>query len=156
MKVAVITVDTEVYKGNKEDLAGKAITEFLEEMEGASVVFTKALPSDKKILSTILQRMSDGEMADLILTTGGAGCAPDDITPEATMEIVEKPVLGIPEAMRAFTLQKTNRAMINRSAAGIRNKSLIVNLPGKEKAVILTLKYLYEVIEHAVTVIQGK
>ncbi|HIW21923.1 MAG TPA: MogA/MoaB family molybdenum cofactor biosynthesis protein [Candidatus Dorea intestinavium] len=155
MRVAIITVDTEIYRGEKEDLTLEALEGILENEEDISIVFKKALPSDEKVISTILQRMADADVADLILTTGGAGCAPEDITPEATMAIVERPVLGIGEAMRAYIMQKTKRAMINRSTAGIRRNSLIVNLPGKEKAAKSSLKYLLPELTHAVEVIRG-
>ena len=118
MKVAIITASTAVYKGEQEDASGKVIRKMVEEA-GLDVVFMKALPTDKTVLSTVFQRMADGNLADLILTTGGAGCGPEDCTPEATMEVVDRPLLGIPEGMRAHMLTLTKRAMLNRAAAGI-------------------------------------
>ena len=114
MRVAVITASTPIYRGQEEDASGKVIRHILEEA-GHDIVFQKALPCDKTVLSTVMQRMVDGELADLILTTGGAGCAAGDCMPEATMEIVDRPVPGIPEAMRAYTSQMTKRGpeMIN-------------------------------------------
>ena len=88
MKVAIITASTAVYKGEQEDASGKVIRKMVEEA-GLDVVFMKALPTDKTVLSTVFQRMADGNLADLILTTGGAGCGPEDCTPEATMEVVQ-------------------------------------------------------------------
>lgn len=155
MKVAIITASTAIYKGQEEDVSGKVIKDIIEK-SGDEVVFMKALPSDKKVLSTVMQRMADAHLTDVILTTGGAGCAPDDCMPEATMEIVDKPLLGIPEAMRAFTMQMTKRSMLNRSAAGIRGDVLIVNLPGKPNAVKQCLEYLLPEIVHAVAVIKGE
>ena len=90
MKVAIITASTAVYKGEQEDASGKVIRKMVEEA-GLDVVFMKALPTDKTVLSTVFQRMADGNLADLILTTGGAGCGPEDCTPEATMEVVDRP-----------------------------------------------------------------
>lgn len=116
MKVAIITASTAVYKGEQEDASGKVIRKMVEEA-GLDVVFMKALPTDKTVLSTVFQRMADGNLADLILTTGGAGCGPEDCTPEATMEVVDRPLLGIPEGMRAHMLTLTKRAMLNRAAA---------------------------------------
>lgn len=155
MRVAIITASTPIYRGQEEDASGKVIKHIMEEA-GHKIVFMKALPCDKTVLSTVMQRMADGQLTDLILTTGGAGCAAGDCTPEATMEIVDRPVLGIPEAMRAYTMQLTKRAMLNRSAAGIRGDVLIVNLPGKANAVKQCLEYLLPEITHAVGLIQKK
>ncbi len=155
MRVAILTANTAIYREQEEDKSGQAIKKMVEKA-GEQVVFSKAVPNDRKVLSTIMQRMADGELADLILTTGGAGCAPEDCTPEATMDIVERPLLGIPEAMRAYMMTLTKRSMLNRCAAGIRGKVLIVNLPGKEGAVKAALEYLLPEIQHAVEVIKGE
>ena len=155
MKVAIITASTEIYKGIKEDAGGQVVKKIMEDA-GHSIVFMKALPSDRKVISTVMQRMADAHLTDLILTTGGAGCALHDCTPEATMDVVDRPILGIPEAMRAFTMQVTKRSMLNRSAAGIRGDVLIVNLPGNAKAVKQCLDYLLPEITHAVEGIKGE
>lgn len=155
MRVAVLTASTSIYREQEEDKSGKVIKKMLEEA-GLDVVFMKALPNDKEVLSTIMQRIADGNLADMILTTGGAGCAPTDCTPEATLEIVDRVVPGIPESMRAHTAQLTKRAMLNRSAAGIRGEVLIVNLPGKAGAVKECLKFLLPELVHAVNVIKGE
>ena len=155
MKVAILTASTSVYRGQEENISGNVIKKMLEEA-GLDVVFMKALPNDKEVLSTIMQRIADGEAADLILTTGGAGCAPTDCTPEATLEIVDRVVPGIPEAMRAHIAQLTKRSMLNRGAAGIRGNVLIVNLPGKAGAVKECLKFLLPELVHAVNVIKGE
>ena len=154
MKVAIITASTAVYKGEQEDASGKVIRKMVEEA-GLDVVFMKALPTDKTVLSTVFQRMADGNLADLILTTGGAGCGPEDCTPEATMEVVDRPLLGIPEGMRAHMLTLTKRAMLNHAAAGIRGNVVIVNLPGKAGAVKECLGYILSEVMHAVEVAQG-
>lgn len=154
MKVAIITASTAVYKGEQEDASGKVIRKMVEEA-GLDVVFMKALPTDKTVLSTVFQRMADGNLADLIMTTGGAGCGPEDCTPEATMEVVDRPLLGIPEGMRAHMLTLTKRAMLNRAAAGIRGNVVIVNLPGKAGAVKECLGYILPEVMHAVEVAQG-
>ena len=127
MKVAIITASTAVYKGEQEDASGKVIRKMVEEA-GLDVVF---------------------------LTTGGAGCGPEDCTPEATMEVVDRPLLGIPEGMRAHMLTLTKRAMLNRAAAGIRGNVVIVNLPGKAGAVKECLGYILPEVMHAVEVAQG-
>lgn len=134
MRVAIITANTDIYKGTKANESGEAVKLVAEEA-GLEVVFMRALPLDREVLSTVMKRMTDGKTADLILTTGGAGCNPGDCTPEATMNIVDRPVPGIPEAMRAHTMKLTRRSMLNRSVAGISGDTLIVNLPGKAQAV---------------------
>lgn len=154
MKVAIITANTEIYRGNEEDKSGRVIKGIIE-AAGHDIVFMKALPCDKKVLSTVMQRMADAHLTDLILTTGGAGCAAGDCTPEATTEIIDRPVLGIPEAMRAYTLKLTKRAMLNRGTAGIRGDVLIVNLPGKANAVKQCLEYILPEITHAAKLIKG-
>lgn len=154
MKVAIITANTKVYREREEDQCGKLIRQMVEEA-GLDVMFMKALPTDRKVLSTVFQRLADNHLVDLILTTGGAGCAPEDCTPEATMDVVDRPVLGIPEVMRAHVLKMTKRTMLNRSAAGIRGDVLIVNLPGKAGAVKECLSYILPEVIHAVEVIKG-
>ncbi|MGF0032953.1 MogA/MoaB family molybdenum cofactor biosynthesis protein [Bariatricus sp. SGI.154] len=155
MRVAIITANTDIYRGNEENASGEVIQKIVEEA-GLEIVFMRALPLDREVLSTVMERLADNHLTDLVLTTGGAGCGPQDCTPEATMDVVERPVLGIPEAMRAHTMQLTKRSMLNRSAAGIRKDVLIVNLPGKAQAVKESLRYLLPEIMHAVKVIQGE
>ena len=142
MRVAIITANTDIYKGTKANESGEAVKLVAEEA-GLEVVFMRALPLDR-------------ETADLILTTGGAGCNPGDCTPEATMNIVDRPVPGIPEAMRAHTMKLTRRSMLNRSVAGISGDTLIVNLPGKAQAVKESLRFLLPELVHAVKVIKGE
>ena len=147
MRVAILTANTAIYKETEEDKGGKAIKKMVEKA-GEQVVFMKAVPNDRKVLSTIMQRMADGNVADLILTTGGAGCGPEDCTPEATMDVADRPVLVM--------MSLTTRSMLNRCAAGIKGETLIVNLPGKEGAVKAALEYLLPEIQHAVEVIKGE
>lgn len=154
MRVAILTASTAVYREQEPNKSGELIRKMAEEA-GLEVVFMKALPNDRKVLSTVFQRMSDGHLADLILTTGGAGCAADDCTPEATMDVVDRPLPGIPEGMRFHMLEMTKRTMLNRCAAGIRGNVLIVNLPGKAGAVKECLGYLMPELVHAVDVIHG-
>ncbi len=155
MKVAILTANTEVYKEREEDKSGKVIRQILKDA-GAQVVFAQAVPLDRKVLSTVLQRLADGHVADLVLTTGGAGCAPFDCTPEATLDVIERNIAGIPEAMRAHMMELTKRSMLNRAAAGIRGRTLIVNLPGKAGAVKECLEYLLPELTHGVQVIKGE
>lgn len=155
MKVAILTANTEVYKEREEDKSGKVILQIMKDA-GAQVVFAQAVPLDQKVLSTVMQRLADGHVADLVLTTGGAGCAPSDCTPEATLDVIERNIVGIPEAMRAHMLELTKRSMLNRAVAGIRGKTMIVNLPGKAGAVKECLEYLLPELTHGVQVIKGE
>ena len=120
MRVAIITANTDIYKGTKANESGEAVKLVAEEA-GLEVVFMRALPLDREVLSTVMKRMTDGKTADLILTTGGAGCNPGDCTPEATMNIVDRPVPGIPEAMRAHTMKLTRRSMLNTTSSALRH-----------------------------------
>ena len=104
----------------------------------------------------MMQRLAVGHVADLVLTTGGAGCAPSDCTPEATLDIIERNIAGIPEAMRAHMMELTKRSMLNRAVAGIRGRTMIVNLPGKAGAVKECLEYLLPELTHGVQVIKGE
>ena len=151
MRVAIITANTDIYRGNEENVSGEAIKEIVEEV-GCEVIFMRALPLDREVLSTVIQRMADNHLTDLLFTTGGAGCGLQDCTPEATTDIIERPVPGIPEAMRAYTMNMTKRSMLNRSTAGFRKDVLIVNLPGKPQAVKECLRYLLPELMHAVEV----
>ena len=151
MRVAIITANTDIYRGNEENAGGEAIKEIVEEM-GCEITFMRALPLDREVLSTVMQRMADNHLTDLLFTTGGAGCGLQDCTPEATTDIIERPVPGIPEAMRAYTMNMTKRSMLNRSTAGFRKDVLIVNLPGKPQAVKECLRYLLPELMHAVEV----
>lgn len=153
MRVAIITASTDIYRGNEENAGGEAIKEIVEEM-GCEITFMRALPLDREVLSTVMQRMADNHLTDLLLTTGGAGCGPQDCIPEATLDVAERLVPGIPEAMRTYTMNMTKRSMLNRSAAGIRKDVLIVNLPGKPQAVKECLRYLLPELMHAVEVIR--
>ena len=155
MKVAILTANTSVYREEEENLSGEVIKKVVEKA-GLEVVFMKALPNDREVLSAIMQRIADGKLADLILTTGGAGCALDDYTPEATLDIVDRVVPGIPEAMRAHTATLTKRAMLSRATAGIRKQSLILNLPGSPKAVRECLEYVISELGHGLDILTGK
>lgn len=153
MKVAILTANTKVYKGQEPDDSGKVLEGMIEDA-GFEVVMQRALPLDQEVIESILSRIADDDMAELILTTGGAGCNPGDCTPEATTAVIDRPVPGIPEALRANAMQLTKRAMLNRGTAGIRGRVLIVNLPGKPHGARESLKYLLPELVRAVEVIR--
>ncbi|QDW74308.1 MogA/MoaB family molybdenum cofactor biosynthesis protein [Lachnospiraceae bacterium KGMB03038] len=155
MRIAILTANTDIYREKEEDKAGTVIRKLVEDA-GNHVVFQKALPTDREVLATVMQRMADNHLADLILTTGGAGCGPMDCTPEATMDVTERLIPGISEVMRIHMMKLTKRSMLNRGIAGIRGDVVIVNLPGKAGAVKECLSYLLPEITHAVEVVKGE
>ena len=154
MRVAIITLSDSGYAGQREDRSGPVIRAMAEEA-GYEVVHTALLPDGVEPLAGELKRLCDGDLADLVLTTGGTGFSPADLTPEATLSVVERPAPGIAEAMRWQSLQITPRAMLSRAAAGIRGKTLIVNLPGSPKAVRECLEFILPALGHGLEILRG-
>ena len=148
-RAAIITASDSGYRGEREDLSGPAIREILER-EGYEVISMDILPDDQVMLAGKLQEIADSEKAELILTTGGTGFSERDVTPEATEEVIERKVPGIPEAIRAYSMTITKRAMLSRATAGIRGKTLIINLPGSPKAVRESLEYIIDALGHGI------
>lgn len=154
MRAAVITSSDSGYEGKREDLSGPLICEILK-ANGYEVVHTILLPDERKMLADEMARIADEGIADLVLTTGGTGFSPRDCMPEATMDIAERMVPGIPEAMRYYSLTITPRAMLSRAAACIRKKTLIINLPGSPKAVRESLEYILPSLMHGLEIMTG-
>ena len=154
-RAAIITARDSGYRGEREDLSGPAIREILER-EGYEVISMDILPDDQVMLAGKLQEIADSEKAELILTTGGTGFSERDVTPEATEEVIERKVPGIPEAIRAYSMTITKRAMLSRGASAIRGQSLIVNLPGSPKAVEESLTYILDSLEHGMDILLGR
>ncbi|MEE1196483.1 MAG: MogA/MoaB family molybdenum cofactor biosynthesis protein [Lachnospiraceae bacterium] len=154
-RVAVIVSSDTGYRGEREDLSGPEIRRIAEE-NGYQVVSSVILPDDQRMLSDEMKKIADEDLAELILTTGGTGFSPRDCMPEATLAVVERVVPGIPEAMRAYSMQFTKRAMLSRSAAGIRKQTLIVNLPGSPKAVRECLEYIISELAHGIDILTGE
>lgn len=154
-RAAIITASDSGYRGEREDLSGPAIKEILER-EGYEVISMDILPDDQVMLAGKLQEIADSEKAELILTTGGTGFSERDVIPEATEEVIERKVPGIPEAIRAYSMTITKRAMLSRATAGIRGKTLIVNLPGSPKAVRESLEYIIDALAHGLEILSGE
>lgn len=154
IRVGIITASDKGSKGEREDRSGEVIREIVEQ-QGWKVTDYIVLPDERHELSGKMQEWCDSYKVDLILTTGGTGFSKRDCTPEATLDIVEKQVPGIPEAMRYYSLQITPRAMLSRSVAGIRRDTLIVNLPGSPKAVRENLESIIGSLEHGIGILQG-
>ena len=130
---AVITISDKGYRGEREDTSGPNLVAILKD-KGFNVTYTQIIPDDREMIQAELMKCADELNIALVLTTGGTGFSPRDITPEVTMEVVERPTPGIPEAMRAESMRITPKGCLSRSAAGIRKRSLIINLPGSKKA----------------------
>lgn len=155
-KAGIITASDKGSRGEREDLSGPAIKEIIEHFPGFEVKKLIILPDEKELLAKEIINQCDNEKLDLVLTTGGTGFSERDVTPEATLEVIEKRTPGIPEAMRNFSLRITPKAMLSRAEAGIRGSSLIVNLPGSPKAVREILEYIMPSIKHGLDILQGK
>ena len=153
-RAAIITLSDKGSKGEREDESGMIIREMILSI-GASVSHYEVLPDEKPGIVEVLSRLSDSGTIDLILTTGGTGVSPRDVTPEATREVIERELPGMAEAMRAESLKKTPHAMISRAIAGIRKRTLIVNLPGSPRAVRENLAVILPALPHAIEKING-
>lgn len=150
-RVGIITASDKGSKGEREDISGKVIREIVEK-KGYTVEKQVILPDDLDALSNEMKSMADELNLDLILTTGGTGFSPRDNTPEATNAVIDRPTPGISEAMRYFSLGITPRAMLSRAVSGIRNRTLIINLPGSDKAVRETLEYIIDSVDHGLDI----
>ena len=154
-RVAVIVSSDSGFRGEREDLSGPEIRRIME-ANGYTIVSATILPDERELLAQAMADIADQGLADLILTSGGTGFSPRDCMPEATNDVIQRAVPGIPEAMRAYSMQVTKRAMLTRAAAGIRNQTLIINLPGSPKAVRECLEYIVEPLEHGLEILTGE
>ncbi len=149
MKVAVITISDRASRGVYEDESGKVIKDIVER-NGWKVVKYSVIPDDYDKIREEIMKMCDEFKVDLVLTTGGTGLTSRDVTPEATISVIDRRVYGIEIAMMVYSLRHTPKAMLSRAVAGIRGKALVVNLPGNPKAIEEILPHLTEAIPHAV------
>ncbi len=152
IKVAVLTLSDRASKGKREDTSGPTIEKVVKKID-AKIVSYDILPDEKALIKRKLVSLC--KKVDLILTTGGTGVSPRDVTPDATREVIKQEIPGIAEAMRLAGLKKTPFAMISRAVAGVRGKTLIVNLPGSPKAVKENLLVILDCLPHAIEKIKG-
>lgn len=154
LNIAIITVSDKGFKGQREDISGKVINDMMTEA-GYDVKEKIILPDEVDMISSKLIEWSDINKYNLILTTGGTGFSPRDFTPEATKKVTDRDVPGIPEAMRAYSLTITKKAMLSRAYSGIRKKTLIINLPGSPKAVKENLEVILPALKHGIEIMIG-
>jgi molybdopterin adenylyltransferase len=157
IRAGILTLSDRASRGEYKDLSGSAILDILDRRPEFQILweYREIMPDDQPLIATTLRRLSDEMKLDLILTTGGTGPAPRDRTPEATRNFIELEIPGIPEAMRAAARERVPTAALTRGIAGIRGKTLIVNLPGSPKAVGENMEILLGFLEHLLMKIRG-
>lgn len=153
LKFGVLTISDRASRGQRADASGPAIAELLAS-EGWQIVESGLVPDDHEAIAAALKEWADSTRMDVILTTGGTGFGRRDITPEATVAVIELTAPGIAEAMRAASLKITPHAMLSRAAAGIRGTTLIINLPGSPKAALENLRVVMPILPHAVALLR--
>ena len=154
MNAAILTISDKGHRGERTDKSGPAVAAFLAR-HSVDVVSTTIVPDEVDAISAQLIAWADGGGCDLILTTGGTGVAPRDVTPEATRAVLDRAIPGIAEAMRAASLNKTPFAMLSRALAGVRGRALIVNLPGSPAGAVENLEAVWPAVAHGIKKIQG-
>lgn len=154
LRAAVLTVSDRSFQGTREDKAGPQLSDFLRH-NGIEVTRTSVCPDEITDIARTLRTWADDSNIDVIFTTGGTGVAPRDVTPEATLSVLDVVVPGIAEAMRAASAAKTPHAMLSRAVAGIRGSVLIINLPGSPKGAVENVSAVIDALPHAVAKING-
>jgi len=155
LRVGILTVSDKGARGERADTSGEAVREMLASVE-ATVERYEVVPDEKEVVASRLREWADEADLALIVTNGGTGLSPRDVTPEATLSVVERLVPGMAEAMRQEGLKHTPMSMISRAVVGVRGRTLIVNLPGSERGVRESLTYLLPVLPHAVEMVRGE
>ena len=149
MNVAILTISDRSARGEREDRSGPALEKRIA-VQGWRLVRSAVVADEREAIERSLRDWSDSGAVDLILTTGGTGFSPRDLTPEATLAVVDRLAPGMVEAMRAFSLKLTPHAMLSRALAGIRGKTLVVNLPGNPRAAVENLEVILPALPHAI------
>ena len=153
-QAGVLTISDRGFRGEREDSSGPKVQEILRRA-GFTIVKFEVVPDEKQFIEQRLKYLVDEACLDLVVTTGGTGVSPQDVTPEATPAVIDRQIPGMAEAMRAASLAKTPHAMLSRAVVGIRGQTLIINLPGSVKGAQENLKVLIPALEHALEKIQG-
>ena len=155
LNLGILTISDKGWQGERRDESGMVVRDHLSQL-GSQLVRYEVVPDEVDVIAKKLAEWADEGSMDIILTTGGTGLSPRDVTPEATLSVIDKAVPGLAEAMRAETFHITPLAILSRAAAGVRGKCLIVNLPGSPKAVRECLDVILPAIPHAVQIIKGE
>jgi len=153
MRVGILTISDRAARGEREDASGPALMQLVQET-GWFVTITALVPDEESAIRDKLIIWADGAELDVILSTGGTGFAPRDVTPEATRAVIERETPGLAEAMRAASLKATPHAMLSRIVTGIRKKTLIINLPGSPKGAVENLQVVIPVLPHAIQLLR--
>ena len=153
IRFGLLTLSDRSSRGDREDSSGPALARLIQD-EGWSVAKQQILPDEESAIRAVLTEWSDGGGLDIILTTGGTGFSLRDVTPEATKAVIQREAPGLTEVMRAESLKKTPHAMLSRAIAGIRGRTLIINLPGSPKGAVENLQTILPVLSHAVQLLQ--
>ena len=154
LRCAIITISDRAFSGQRPDLSGPALKEQIESL-GWTLVLKKLVPDEMTEIQACLQMIIDSDAADVIFTTGGTGCSPRDVTPEASLAVIEKSVPGLAEVMRMESIKQNPHGILSRGVAGISRSTLIINLPGSPKGAMENLMVIAAVLPHAVALIHS-
>ncbi len=154
MRISVLTISDSVSAGKSEDGSGPAVIARCRDL-GWKIVSLSVRPDDRAAVEEFLKEAADSNDADVILTTGGTGLGPRDVTPEATAAVIDRPIPGFPEHMRAVGSKNFPRAILSRAISGIRAKAIIINLPGSPKGAVESLDAIADLLPHAISILHG-
>lgn len=154
VRLGILVASDKGFSGERKDLVIDTAKEYIGDQ--AQIVYEKVLPDERQVLAEAMKEVADNEVVDILITSGGTGLSPRDVTPEATMDVIERSAMGIAEGIRAYSSRFTNKAMLSRGVAGIRRRTLIINLPGSPKAVKESLECILPLFPHMAETLRGE